>query len=378
MKLKVSCSEARRLGYASDARIKRDLRSIGNQGKLRLRVFDESHEDHKPWKDGGLRFGIYGSNDGAWYFDEQWKDPVSGEICEKRPVIVVEGSYGTERGNIGSAQYARFHHALGPVMRGLVGVYLIPKRSFYYRDNIEHEATWRLDLDLGCLGASEIHAPGQYLMIDAYNLKLLKELVQSCGFEDESKKQELIMQIKKEMKDYAEATYLRTYGTSDPNAAFSAPRRNFAYNNERIGKILRHNVKAFTDPRYRNGHIIVGEGLLLRYWARKEVDLILPRFTVEDCKMLDKREQKEWTLLRSRGDVRVVTFDDLVFGDKELEVAVASIRDKLPLLGENLRKMNAIVKKMKEQFSKGVLKVRDDLRSVRMVKEPRGLEAFMS
>jgi len=349
------------VAYASDARIKRDLKKIGNQGKLKLRVFDESHEDHKQWKKGGLRFGIYGSNDGAWYLDEPWKDPITGEICDKKPVIVVEGSYGTERGNIGSAQYARFHHALGAVIRGLVGVYFIPKYSLYYRNNVEHKASWRLDLVYGCLGASEIHSPGQYLLIDAYNPDLLMELVRAFGFEDEEKQQSIIAYIKREMKDYAEKIYFKTYHTTDPQAAFRDRRRNYAYNDIRIGKILKHNVKAFTDPRYRNGHIIVGEALILRYWAKKEVDLIFPRFTAEDCKMLDKREQKEWKLLRSRDDIRIITFDDLIFEDNFLKQEIIKIRNKTPLLGKTLIKMNALIKKMKKQFANGKLKVSEEL-----------------
>lgn len=353
------------MAYASDARIKRDLRRIGTQGKLNLRVFDESHEDHKPWKEGGLRFGIYGSNDGAWYINERWKDPITGEICEKRPVIVVEGSYGTERGNIGSAQYARFHHALGAVIRGLIGVYFIPERSYYYRNGIEHVAKWRLDLVYACLGASKLHAPGKYLMIDAYNPALLKKLVEAYGFDDKSKQDHLISQITKHMQTYADKAYYETYGTTDPNAAFRAPRRNYVDTGERIGKILKHNVKAFTDARYRNGHIIVGEALILRYWSGKEVDLILPRFTSEDCKMLDKREQKEWKLLRSRPDIRIVTFDDLIFQDRSLERDLVDIRDKLPLKSNTLIKMNAIIKKMKEQFRSGALRISDSLKSVR-------------
>lgn len=345
------------MAYASDARIKRDLRQIGNQGKLKLRVFDESHEDHKQWKEGGLRFGIYGANDGAWYLDEPWKDPITGEICDKKPVIVVEGSYGPERGNIGSAQYARFHHALGAVIRGLIGVYFIPKHSLYYRNNVEHKASWRLDLVNGCLGASQLHAPGEYLIIDAYNPDLLMELVKAFGSEDREKQQKIVASIKSELKSYADKMCLETYGSTDPYAAFRDPRRNYAYNLERIGKILKHNVKAFTDARYRNGHIIVGEALILRYWAKKEVDLILPRFTAENCKMLDKREQKEWNLLRSRDDIRVINFDDLLFEDNSLRQELIDIRDALPLKGRTLIKMNTIVQEMKKQFINGKLKV---------------------
>ncbi|MCJ7760634.1 hypothetical protein MUP59_05770 [Candidatus Bathyarchaeota archaeon] len=347
------------MAYASDARIKKDLKEIGSQGKLKLRVFDESHEDHRQWKDNGLRFGLYGASDGAWYLDETWTDPISGEVCDKKPVIVVEGSFGTERGNIGSAQYARFHHALGAVIRGLVGVYFIPTRSSYYRDNVEHKAAWRLDLVYGCLGASELHAPGEYLMIDAYDPGLLKNLVSTYATDDVQSQQSLIKGIKDEMKTYADEAYFKTFKTSDPTAAFSRHSRNYAYNKSRIGKILKHNVKAFTDARYRNGHIIVGEALLLRYWAKKQVDLILPRFTNEDCIMLDHREQKEWKLLRSRKDIRIITFDDLIFKDRSLEKGLIAIRAKLPLLGDELVKMNSIIRKMKDDFGNGLVGIRD-------------------
>lgn len=364
------------MAYASDARIKKDFRQIGSQGKLKLRVFDESHEDHKQWKNGGLRFGLYGANDGAWYLDEEWKDPITSEVSGKRPVIVVEGSYGTERGNIGSAQYARFHHALGAVIRGLIGVYFVPKRSSYYRDNVEHKASWRIDLVYGCLGATELHSPGEYLMIDAYDPQLLKELIRASADENRQNQRYVIAKIKDEMKTYADKTYLETYKTSEPTAAFSDPARNYAYSADRIGKILKHNVKAFTDATYRNGHIIVGEALLLRYWAKREVDLILPRFTHDDCKMLDQREQKEWNLLRSRKDIRVITFDDLIFSDTTLERDLVNMRNELPLLGDTLVRMNSIIKKMKDQFGNGTLKVRDDLGET---KDTKGtLEPFFS
>ena len=363
------------MAYASDARIKKELKQIGNQGKLKLRVFDESHEDQRQWKNNGLKFGLYGANDGAWCLEEKWADPISGEVCDERPVIVVEGSFGTERGNIGSAQYARFHHALGAVIRGLVGVYFIPKKSSYYRDNVEHKAKWRLDLVYGCLGASELHAPGEYLMIDAYDPELLKELISSYATDDVQSQQSLIKKIKNEMKTYADDVYSKTYKTSDPAAVFSRDSRNYAYNGNRIGKILKHNVKAFTDARYRNGHIIVGEALLLRYWAKKQVDLILPRFTEEDCVMLDHREQKEWKLLRSREDINVVTFDDLVFKDKTLEKDLIAIRAKLPLLGDTLVKMNAIIRKMKDGFGNGSVEMRNGIREA---KESKGtLEGFL-
>ena len=84
---------------------------------LRLRIFDESNDDGKLWDKGGLTFTTLhdaesGSNDGAWYVEESWIDPISKEQSECKPILVVEGTFGTETGNVGDAQKTKISRCL--------------------------------------------------------------------------------------------------------------------------------------------------------------------------------------------------------------------------------------------------------------------------
>lgn len=361
------------MAYDSDTRIKNDLRSIGDQGSLKLRVFDESNDDQRPWLDGGLTFShdglVYGSNDGAWYKERNWV--VNGQkVASATPVVVVEGSYGTERGNVGSAQYARFSHALGAVLNGLVGVYFMPKISEYHRnDGSVTTAKWRLDLVYGCLGASEIEA-GEYLMVDAYDKQRLKDLVMAFGGDDESQQELMVRVTKKEMVEHADSLFRKTFrcDSVDLDHCIDSPRRSYAYCGKTIGKILMFNVVSFTNfnfrtqkkykaGRYRNGHTIVGDALIHRYWFRRPVDMIFPRFTLDDCRELDKLDQKEWNILRLRDDVNIVTLDDLVFDNRHLEGELREFLDVLPLLRDNLRKKNGLLTQLKSGFRDGTVTV---------------------
>lgn len=72
------------MAYKSDRIVKEELLSIGNMGDLKLRIFPgDSRDDQIHWVDGGLCFGkrelLYGSCDGAWYVEESWIDPLTGE-----------------------------------------------------------------------------------------------------------------------------------------------------------------------------------------------------------------------------------------------------------------------------------------------------------
>lgn len=361
------------MAYDTDTRIKNDLKSIGNQGNLKLRVFDESHDDQRLWSDGGLTFShqglVYGSSDGAWFREEDWI--LEGQkVANATPVVVVEGSYGTERGNTGSAQYARFSHALGAVLHGLVGVYYMPKVSEYIKsDGTASTARWRLDLVYGCLGASEIEA-GDYLMIDAYDIQCLKELVAAFGEGDEPQQRLMVDKIKRDMTEFADAAFMKTFScdTVDPSYCVDAKRRSYAYCDKTIGKILMFNVVSFSSRnfrtrekyragRFRNGHTILGDALIHRYWFKRPVDMIFPRFTVEDCRELDGLVQKEWSILRLRDDVNVVTLDDLVFDDQHLEDELRGFLDALPLLGSNLKTKNSLLRRLKSGFRDGIVMV---------------------
>jgi hypothetical protein len=373
------------VAYDSDVRIKEDLKKIGNVGSLKLLVFDESHEDHLLW-DKGLTFEVngipYGSCDGVWYIDKPWI--VNGKkLADKEPVIVVEGTYGTERGNTGSAQYARFAHSLGAVMNGILGIYLIPKFSEYHTaDGSTTVAKWRFDMVYGCLGATEIENT-PYLMIDAYNREkpTLKEIIEVFAAGDKEKITEIINLALSKMKDYADTTFCETYRTDkvDLNACVNDQRRSYLYNDERIGKILMFNVVSFSNVnfrtnqryrggRFRNGHTIVGDVLIHRYWFKKPVDLIFPRWTHDDFKKMDELKQKEWLIMRSRSDINIITLDDLIFQNKNLENELINFMDVLPLLGSALLKKNSLLKKIKEEFREGRITI--DRKSVEENNKP--------
>lgn len=362
------------MAYDSDARIKEDFKRIGNVGSLKLLVFDESHEDHMLW-DKGLTFQVngvpYGSNDGIWYLDEPWI--VNGKkIASRKPVIVVEGSYGTERGNTGSAQYARFAHALGAVMNGVVGVYFIPKISDYHKaDGSTTIAKWRFDMVYGCLGATKAEKT-PYLMIDAYNKErpTLIEILKAFASGNKEKIEEVINIALSKMKEYADATFCKTYRTEnvDINLCVNDSRRSYAYNEKTIGKILMFNVVSFSNVnfrtgiryrggRFRNGHTIVGDALLTRYWFNKNVDMIFPRWTHDDIERMDKLAQKEWLIMRTRSDINVITLDDMIFENKKLEKELRNFIDVLPLLGRAMLKKNILLKNLKGEFRAGKIEI---------------------
>jgi len=350
------------MAYDSDTRVKNKLKEISRAAKLKyltLKVFDESNEDQKHWTNGGLTFGPldcrFGSNDAGWFLEKPYVINHK-KISDFSPVLLVEGSYGTEAGNTGSAQYARFSHALGAVKEGFIGVYFIPFKSIYRKkDGAETTAYVRYDMIYAALNASGIEK-GEYLFMDAYDEDLMKEFLEVLDEGNKDKIHEMIIKIKRIMKEFADK-----HNAGD--------KRSYLYTQDKIGKLLMFNVVAFSAynfrtktkykaGRFRNGHTIVGDALITLYWHKKEVDMIFPRFTNDDCKELDKLNQKEWRLLRNTSGIRVITFDDLEFKDKTLKKELFDFKDTLPLLGNNLKTKNKLAKKIKEEFSLGSIKIK--------------------
>ena len=220
---------------------------------LKLRIFGESRQDQNHWTRGGLTFGpdscLFGSNDAGWFLDKPFSIK-GGKVSEKTPVVLVEGSYGTETGNSGSAQFARFSHALGAVNDGFIGVYFIPFESQYVKKNgKEVTVKVRPHMIKAALNACEMER-GEYLFIDAYKPELLVELLRALDGGDGINKKSILLKIKLEMKDEVDRHDL------------DIDRSNYLYSNERMGKLFMFNSKAFEDPRYRNGHTILGDALI--------------------------------------------------------------------------------------------------------------------
>lgn len=351
------------MAYDSDTRVKETLKEISRNVKLKnlyLRIFDESNEDQKHWTKGGLTFGpetcFYGSNDAGWFLKKPYMIN-NKKISDFTPVLIVEGSYGTETGNTGSAQYARFSHTLGVVRDGFIGVYFIPFESTYRKaDGSETTAFLRYDMIYAALNASNVEK-GEYLFIDAYNTKLMEEFLKILDEGDKDKIRDIIQKIKDIMKSFADAHS-------------AAEERRYLYNNKRIGKLLMFNVVSFSAfnfrtntkykaGRFRNGHTIVGDALINRYWHNKPLDLVLARFTHQDCKKLGSFKKKEWLLLRTFKDIKIITLDDLDFKDENLRKELYNFLDELPLLGESLIKKNKLAGRIYEGFRNGTIKIND-------------------
>src|SRR3989344_6215904 len=170
------------MALSSDEIIKREiLQGIGTKcNGLSLRVFPQSsNDDQKAFSDGGLTFGVngiaYGSCDACWVKKGTWKDLLTGKTTNEIPVIAVEGTDALNRGSSGNAQYQRFHHALGAVKAGIIGMYYLKKGVHKIQEDLFGMAYF----------VSKVEK-GKYLIID--DLNELQALLLVCDKEDKLKK----------------------------------------------------------------------------------------------------------------------------------------------------------------------------------------------
>jgi hypothetical protein len=399
------------MGYTSDFRVKLLMRDVqlevtkklqkeGYENPLKLRIFDESNDDQILWSKGGLTFRKSkkknttkknmqkgGSNDGAWYIDKPWTDPFTKEKSPKTPLLVVEGSFGTETGNVGSAQKARFNHALTMAERGIIGAYLMPKFSEYYSSPpasnktsnppiFKKPAKWVEDLVLSCIGITEEYSKkkksGLYLMIDAYNKEHLFDLVYSLA-----KKQlkisdaeillnktttSILCEMKEHVKNY---DLLKSFASMRSQTVTSIPWKDGSVNPDWIGKIMKGDQRAFTTTDHRNGHIYWGEVEILHSLTKKNVFLILPRFVTSDKKLIsgkkNKTKKKEWNALNNSPYVDIITLDDIIFRDQSTKHIKS---DYKRLIGANFgdgspeeKEMNKLWKELKQGLLNGKIRI---------------------
>mgnify|MGYP001273486235 FL=1 len=339
------------MAYNSDTQVKNALMKIAGKANLKNlvpRCFSESHFDQLHWTKGGLTFGpkncLYGSNDVRFFYNEPYFKGKK-QVSDKTPALIIEGTYGTKTGNTGSAQYARFSHSLGVAIEGFVGIYFIPFESIYRKaDGKQQKVYVRCNMLQAALNVSNLEK-GQYLFVDANNENLMIDLLKAFDSRDQGKINLVIKKVKQIMRDFIDAHWPK--------------KKPLLYNHNRIGKLLMFNVVDFTDfnfrtkekyksGRFRNGHTILGEALILSYlFENKSLDLILPRFTHEDCLALDSFQKKEWLLLRNKKNINIVTLDDLVFKNINLKNELYSFLDTLPLSGNARLKKNQLVKEIK-------------------------------
>ena len=326
------------MALSSDEIVKREIiETFGPIYRdLRLRVFPEgSNDDQRLFSDGGLTFskdGVdYGSCDAGWFYKN------GDEII---PFIGLEGTDALNRGSSGNAQYQRFHHALGAVKNGLIGVYYL-KRGV---DSI------RPDLYRMAVSASE-HEPGVYLIID--NLEDLRPIIEN--YDNPIMCQDAINKIIDRMRQISDADFRKTYKGSWN--VFADKRSTIFLDNDIVVKYAGRMIRNFTESSQRAGHIAVGEMYLSKYFFYgKTIYYLMPKMTSEDIAYLDKYKthDKEWHLLRNEPNVEMKSIDDLDGVPEDIYKTLMGIRLE-PLKGETLRIYNECVNEIKKGLKQGTI-----------------------
>lgn len=307
------------MALSSDEVIKREiLDTMGYKvGELKLRIFPESsNEDQKRFEDGGLTFthqGIdYGSCDACWYVED--KNTV-------KPIVALEGTDALNRKSTGNAQYQRFHHALGAVKSGVVGVYYLKKGV----DKIQPDL-------FGMAYFASQKEKGIYLIID--DLNVLKELLLLYPRTDAYNG--FIQKYLGKMYGTFEAKFNKLYkGSWD----IFASKRSTIIKDDYVIKHAGRMRRNFTDSSQRAGHIAVGEMYLTKYYFfDRKIYYLFPKMTQADLDYLDqhKSDDKEWYLLRNEPNVEIKTIDNLKGVPQKVKDTLYSIRDE-PLKGKVLQ-----------------------------------------
>ncbi len=336
------------MALSSDAIIKQEIiDQIGEIGRNKLRIFvQSSSEDQKMFSDGGLTFGVnkvpYGSCDACWYVNEPFVDIYDGKKLSIRPTIVLEGTDALNRKSSGNAQYQRFHHALGAVRNGVVGVYYLRKGSCKLREDLYGMA----------YNASKTEK-GTYLIID--DLAVVKKLLQLHSSPDRFTG--YLNEYLEQMKSIFDQMFQRVYGGSWKKFA---DKRSTIVMDDYIIKYAGRNTRNFTDGSQRAGHIAVGEMYLSKYYfIDKKMYYLFPRMTLDDLKSLDhsKRTDKEWYLLRNEPRVEIKTVDDIGGLDSTTKQKLLSIKNEPLLGGEPPRIFNACIQVIRAGLINGTFKI---------------------
>lgn len=316
------------MAQSSDEIIKREIvDTLGYRiNRLQLRVFPESSNyDQKLFEEDGLTFSFngisYGSCDACWFIEEDSK-PI--------PVIALEGTDALNRGSTGNAQLQRFHHALGAVRRGIIGIYYLKKGTA--------PIYWVL---YGMAFYASKYEEGTYLVID--DLEELRVILQSYHDPDE-RNNNVRRQLDKMYVVFQENFNSRYKGELE---SFAKARSTIIMNDcviKHAGRMRRN----FTDPSQRAGHIAVGEMYLTKYFFYgKKFYYLWPKMTKEDLEYLDahKKRDKEWILLRNEPNVEIKTCDHIKGIPKETKDFLYKIKD-MPLKHDILTEYNKCVQEI--------------------------------
>lgn len=330
---------------SSDQIIKYEIvRTVKNYANIEVRIFtDSSSDDQKLVEDGGLTFSFdgvdYGSCDAGWF-------QISGEECI--PLIALEGTDALNRGSSGNAQYQRFHHALGAVKNGVIGIYYLKKG----------DESLQLDLyEMAYNATKHENGGGYYLIIQ--DLSVVDNILRLISINGRDS-----AELKEYLDKYIEWMHKKWYNEKfsqynyDWNE-FAKKRSTIVFDNYVI-KYSGRMKKNFTESSQRAGHIAVGEMYLSKYlFYGKKIYYLCPRMTKADVLYLDKHKayDKEWTLLRKETDVYYLTRDNLEGLPSKLSNGFADISDK-PLKGDALKAYKQCISEMVRGIKSGTIKIK--------------------
>lgn len=354
------------MAYTSDLRGKNLLTDIDIEARqvldaegidcdLEFRVFDESDEDAKLWQDGGICFtdpltgNALGSNDAGWFLD--------GE-----PLLIVEITFGTERGQFGDGQLNRISHSLGPALNGVYGVTVMPfdGQSFESKssmpdllsDNIKY-SHGRLHKAMALFGLTiSGKESGKYLVMDPYEPEEIRNLLVNLvkakkGVENNL--EELTEKILKKMSDYlGEYEYAARSNQSIKRIYFTDGEVR-----EDVCRYYTHNLESLTNSTKRDGHGLLGKNLIEMYLAREKSTAIFIRMDNSDFDVLRQKRSKEFLFISTNPRIDVYNFDDLVFADVSLKEKIVAIRH------QNLHtdSEKSLMKEIQKSFNDGSIKL---------------------
>jgi hypothetical protein len=323
----------------SDEFIKNEIfNNVGQPGNSHLRIFQQtSNFDHNDISEGGLTFSVgnlmYGSCDAMWFNDSSFYYSGTQQYLNFKPIIALEGTDCLSRGSNGNAQYQRFHHALGAVKNGVIGIYYLK----------EGNSSVSADLYYMAYKASKIEK-GTYLILQ--DLKVVKEILEA---DQDPDLQNHI--IHRELNNMIKLWNIKFHSQYKNNWDIYAKKRNLVIYNDSIIKITGRNYRNFTDSSQRAGHIAVGEMYLTKYFfPDKKLYYTFPRMSLEEKNNLDSNSNsKEWNLLRKEENVEIICRDEIVNLDNKYINNLIDI-STVPLKGFPLRLWNSIKKELINEF----------------------------
>ncbi|MCF7930968.1 MAG: hypothetical protein K9L02_05635 [Acholeplasmataceae bacterium] len=319
----------------TDDIIKQELTNIGNYKDLKMRGFiGSSNYDQQLWIEGGLTFRYngksYGSNDFAWYKEEEWTEPGTGDKCDSKPIIVVEGTDCLNTRSYGTAQIQRFHHAYGPFMNGgIIGIYYLKEGEYEVRNDLAAAVYFA-----NIVEKYKDRKAAYLITSDINDIMKLVKLVGDHG-ENDPRVWMFIDEILEKMKNHFLEHFNRKFSLYEE---YLNKHYIFKNNNGNWVKYIGAKERSFTDSSIRYGHIVLGEAFVAYYLLAgkgllstgKNVKYIFPLLNEQELASMKATltRDKEFAILTDSIYWDVLTIDDIQFSDTTLKTAILPFRQK--------------------------------------------------